>query len=71
MMRQPQCVYIHPFSWGEPSETLFYIPPTNKGGVDEGIAGVRPVRLDKFNPVPPLTRVYRDAQRSRFDGVAS
>lgn len=34
-----RALFTNPFAWGEPIELLYYIPPTKKGDVDEGIAG--------------------------------
>jgi hypothetical protein len=39
-------ILMDPFTRGERSETLFFIPPAVKGAVDEGTARGRPIKIE-------------------------
>jgi hypothetical protein len=45
-------IFSNPSSWGEPCETLFYIPPANKGDVIYGIAGAGSVSASNSTRTP-------------------
>ena len=60
-----------PSRGGERIETLFFIPPRNKGGVDEGLAGVRTVRLELLSSVTPGERVHKESRERILGGGAS
>jgi hypothetical protein len=56
-------IFMDPFTRGETIEPLYYIPPTPKGGVDEGIAGGRPVKIKISIVSPPTEGLLETAMR--------